>query len=114
LVRALTKLREMIVWLFGIGMPVLKFEEISAVSLRVRKMLAASIYEFAMLTSMPVPKIPCLAATAAGGGGGAPGPPGTGGGSMPPGGGTASPGAAGGGGGVFGAACAAFKSSSCF
>src|ERR1700730_3378528 len=58
-------------------MPVLKFEEISAVSLRVRKMLAASIYEFAMLTSMPVPKSPCMAATAAGGGGGAPGPPGT-------------------------------------
>src|SRR5580704_19529835 len=97
-------------------MPVLKFEEMSAVSLRVRKMLAASIYEFAMLTSMPVPKIPCLAATAAGGGGGAPGPPGTGGGSTPPGGGTAKPGAdggyVGGGGGAFGTVCAAFKSSS--
>jgi hypothetical protein len=109
--------------LFGIGMPVLKSDAMSAVSLRVRKMLAASINEFAMLTSMPVPKIPCLAAATAAGrdggasGGGAPGPPGTGGGSTPPGGGTVKPGADGGyvgGGGAFGAAWAAFKSSSCF
>src|SRR5438874_9967668 len=97
-------------------MPVLKFDEMSAVSLRVRKMLAASIYELAMVTSMPVPNIPCLAATATGSGGGAPAPPGTGGGSTPPGGGTARPAAAGadGGGGAFGAACAAFNWSSCF
>jgi len=104
--------------LFGIGMPVLKSEAISAVSLRVRKMLAASMNVFAMLTSMPVPKIPRLAAAATspgvGAGGGAPGPPGTGGGSTPPGGGSASPGAGGAGGGAFGAVCAAFKSSSCF
>src|SRR5271168_2792119 len=44
----------------------------SAVSLRVRKMLAASINVFAMLTSMPVPKIPGVAATSAGADGGAP------------------------------------------
>src|SRR6202007_3370658 len=58
-------------------MPVLKLEEISAVSFRVRKMLAPSINVFAKLTSMPVPKIPprLAAAAAVVGGGGAAGPP---------------------------------------
>src|ERR1700751_5094017 len=97
-------------------MPVLKFAEISAVSLRVRKMLAASMYVFPKLTSMPVPKISCLVATAVGGGG-APGPPGTGCGSAPAVGGIAKgvrAAGAEGGGGLGTAACAAFKSSSCF
>jgi hypothetical protein len=50
--------------LFGIGMPVLKSDAMSAVWLRVRKILAASMKLFAMLTSMPVPKIPRFAAAA--------------------------------------------------
>jgi len=98
-------------------MPVLKFDPMSAVSLRVRKILAPSINVFAMLTLIGRPKSPPrLAAASVGGGGGAPGPPGTGGGSGPPGGGTAKAvGAAGAvGGGLGVAACAAFKSSSCF
>src|SRR5690348_16827261 len=72
-------------------MPVLKFDPMSTTSLRVRKMLAASINVFAKLTLMPVPKIPPRLAVTSVGRGGAPGPPGTGGGSAPPGGGTASP-----------------------
>jgi len=98
-------------------MPVLKFDPMSAVSLRVRKILAASMNVLAKLTFMPVPKIPPRLAATSVGGGAAPGPPGTGGGSAPAVGGMARPaGAAGaaGGGGLGVAACAAFKSSSCF
>ena len=98
-------------------MPVLKFDPMSAVSLRVRKILAPLMNVFAMLTLIGRPKIPPRLAAASTGGGGAPGPPGTGGGSAPPVGGIAKgvrAAGAEGGGGLGTAACAAFKSSSCF